>query len=142
MPPNINMQVYLILRKVIIAGLTNRRGDPTYDLIAPHEGILLDIISYKQPVSMKELAALTGSLPNTMTGVVDRFVKRGILKRESSPSDRRIVLISLTEAGQDLHLKTQDYFLNFAGKLLDNLTAEEKRTLMNLLKRLSSSLDS
>ena len=137
MPTGINKQVFSLLREIIIAGLAGRRSDPTYNLLAPHEGFLLEIIAARQPISMKELSHATGALPNTMTGVVDRLVRRGILARESSETDRRIVLVSLTEHGRKLHTQNQKFFLSYAERLLDTLTPEEKRMLLSLLKRIT-----
>jgi len=137
MATGVNQQVFTLFREIIIAGLTGRRMDPTYNLLAPHEGFLLEIIAAHQPISMKELSASTGTLPNTMTGVVDRLVRQGYLARQSSPDDRRIVLISLTEHGQELHLQSQKFYLNYAERLLGTLTAEDKRTLLTLLKRIA-----
>ena len=34
---------------------------------------------------------------STMTGIMDRLAKKGVISREVDPSDRRVVLISLTK---------------------------------------------
>ena len=48
---------------------------------------------------MSDLAAYLEAPLNTATGVVARLQQRGLVKRQHSPDDKRIVLISLTEKG-------------------------------------------
>lgn len=47
------------------------------------------------------LASLTATRPTTLTSVLDRLARRGLVTRELDPADRRSFLISLTPAGQD-----------------------------------------
>lgn len=51
------------------------------------------------PVTTSELAARIGSRPTTITGVVDRLERAGLVARTSRPGDRRVVEIHLTDAG-------------------------------------------
>ena len=47
-----------------------------------------------------ELVAATGQKPSTLTGVLDRLERRGLVARTPNPADRRSVLIELTETGR------------------------------------------
>lgn len=38
----------------------------------------------------------------TMTGILDRLVRQGLISRQDDPEDRRVVLNALTEKGQEL----------------------------------------
>ncbi|MET8859539.1 MarR family transcriptional regulator [Streptomyces sp. NPDC004579] len=51
---------------------------------------------------MLELATVLGLDKSSMTGLVTRAEKRGLLKRSPSPHDGRAVLVSLTDDGKDL----------------------------------------
>ncbi|MFF2364144.1 MarR family winged helix-turn-helix transcriptional regulator [Streptomyces sp. NPDC058122] len=51
---------------------------------------------------MLELATVLGLDKSSMTGLVTRAEKRGLLKRSASPHDGRAVLVSLTDDGKDL----------------------------------------
>lgn len=48
-----------------------------------------------------ELAEATGTKPSTLTSVLDRLEHKRQLRRDVDYSDRRLVLISLTQAGRD-----------------------------------------
>jgi DNA-binding MarR family transcriptional regulator len=50
--------------------------------------------------TMSELAAAAGSRPSTLTSVLDRLERRGLIRRGPAPGDRRAVLIELTYSGR------------------------------------------
>jgi len=49
--------------------------------------------------SVGELAAAAGVRPTTLTSLLDRLAKRGYLRRELDPADRRSFQLHLTPAG-------------------------------------------
>jgi DNA-binding MarR family transcriptional regulator len=49
--------------------------------------------------TVSELGAAVGSRPTTLTGVLDRLERRGLITRGARPGDRRAVLITLTGDG-------------------------------------------
>jgi DNA-binding MarR family transcriptional regulator len=48
---------------------------------------------------MGELASRLGIGVSAATGLVDRLVERGVLKRDSDPADRRVVRVRMSPAG-------------------------------------------
>ncbi|GGQ48015.1 MarR family winged helix-turn-helix transcriptional regulator [Couchioplanes azureus] len=51
------------------------------------------------PRTVSELGAAVGSRPTTLTGILDRLERRGLITRGARPGDRRAVLIELTPDG-------------------------------------------
>ncbi|GAA3638297.1 MarR family transcriptional regulator [Kineosporia mesophila] len=51
---------------------------------------------------MSELAAFLGLDKSTLSGLIDRAEKRGLLAREKSPGDRRVIEVFTTTAGLEL----------------------------------------
>ncbi|OGW85804.1 MAG: hypothetical protein A2987_05915 [Omnitrophica bacterium RIFCSPLOWO2_01_FULL_45_10] len=49
---------------------------------------------------MSDLAKSLSVTTAAMTGIVDRLVREGYLRRESDPKDRRIIKIRLTAKGE------------------------------------------
>jgi DNA-binding MarR family transcriptional regulator len=47
----------------------------------------------------RELADATGQRPSTLTGVLDRLERRGLLVRRPNPADRRSILLVTTPQG-------------------------------------------
>ena len=71
------------------------------DLTMPQLKIVL-LLLFNDSLRMSELASGLGVSLATATGVVDRLVERGIIQRESHPSDRRVVLCQLSAEGREL----------------------------------------
>jgi len=55
----------------------------------------LDLISIHSPVSPGALARLAGLHPATMTGILDRLERGGLISRDRDPDDRRAVVIRM-----------------------------------------------
>jgi DNA-binding MarR family transcriptional regulator len=49
--------------------------------------------------TVRELVAATGQRPSTLTGVLDRLERRGLVERRPNPADRRSIAIHLTTEG-------------------------------------------
>jgi DNA-binding MarR family transcriptional regulator len=74
--------------------------------------------------------------PAAMTGRLDVLERRGWLRRLPSPTDRRKVVVELTEAGRE----TWDTAMKELGveedRVLGALSPAERRQLANLLRRM------
>lgn len=90
--------------------------------------------------TFKALASSNGITPPTMTGIADTLEKKGLVKRQPNPDDRRSLLVTLTEEGKDLEGRTPDLDLIYS-KCCVGLNAEEFQQLGNLLEKLDQSLD-
>jgi MarR family transcriptional regulator, organic hydroperoxide resistance regulator len=54
----------------------------------------------REAVTVRELVQATAQRPSTLTGVLDRLERRGLVERAANPADRRSVLVRLTPAGR------------------------------------------
>jgi DNA-binding MarR family transcriptional regulator len=88
----------------------------------------------------KDLAASNGCTRPTMTGIVDTLEKKGLVTRQPNPSDRRSLLVTLTDKGLALEGSTPNLDRIYA-KCCVGLSAEEFRQLGSLLGKLDQSLD-
>ena len=61
--------------------------------------LVMFVIDKAGPIPMTRIAELIGSGLPTATGLVNRMVERGLVRREHDTRDRRVVLVSLTEEG-------------------------------------------
>ena len=66
------------------------------------DGICLDVLQERGPMSAGELAAATGLSPGAITTLVDRLETDGYLRRTRDEVDRRRVVIELTELAHEL----------------------------------------
>ena len=89
-----------------------------------------------RPGELLDRASLTRSA-QTLTSVVDRLEARGLITRSRHPEDSRGVLVSSTEAGDQV---VADTFPHLARQLRESFSAhfadDELKTLASLLGRL------
>ncbi|MET7739468.1 MarR family transcriptional regulator [Streptomyces sp. NPDC005385] len=86
---------------------------------------LLGILRDRRP-GMLELARLLGLDKSSMTGLVSRAVKRGLVRRFPSPDDGRAVLVELTDAGRELAGRCTAEMDREIATLTASLTAAER----------------
>lgn len=72
----------------------------------------------------------------SLTRLVDEMVKRGLVTRSRSESDRRVVTLALTTRGGDLVEGLAPRVMNFWNGLLAGFSHAEIDSLINLLTRL------
>ena len=72
----------------------------------------------------------------TITGVIDRLLRNGYLKRTRDKSDRRVVNVELTNKGKQLveHLFSEINKRWY--RILINLTTEERENYLKILRRI------
>ena len=88
-----------------------------------------------------QLMATTMLSSGGMTKRLDRLEDAGLVERRPDPSDRRGTLVGLTKKGQDL---VDAALVTHAGneeRLLQVLSASERRTLDDLLRKLLAGLE-
>lgn len=66
--------------------------------LTPQQGQLLCVLM-PQPYGMTELGTMLGLAKSSLTGLVDRTAKHGLVRREPDPQDRRAVRVALTDEG-------------------------------------------
>ena len=86
---------------------------------------------------MNELADYLGLERSTLTGLVDRAQKRGLLSREPSTEDRRATEVFLTQAGREFADRVYERVTAALSPQLDALGAGEGQQLQRLLRGIS-----
>lgn len=91
---------------------------------------VLTMLESESPASMGRLAEMLDVSVASMTGIVDRMEKRGLVERRHEEKDRRVVLVSPTEAGRDIFREMDERRRIGLGKLLERLSADELEGLL------------
>jgi DNA-binding MarR family transcriptional regulator len=79
--------------------------------------------------------------PPSVTGVVDRLQKMGLVARVASPTDQRVKNVSLTVAGRKLVRRVLQHHAAQVKSVLAGLSPPEQQELHRLLGRLGSHLE-
>jgi DNA-binding MarR family transcriptional regulator len=85
---------------------------------------------------MTALADHLGLEKSTMTGLVDRAEKRGLLERAPNATDGRAVDVMLSPAGVELADRLHEHVMRSLSPMAGELTTGERRRLQALLERL------
>jgi DNA-binding MarR family transcriptional regulator len=88
-----------------------------------------------QPYGMGELGAMLGLAKSSLTGLVDRTERNGLVQRKPDPQDTRAVRISLTPRGSRLAAEFYAETCRRIDALPAQLSAAERDTLAGLLGR-------
>lgn len=113
-------------------------------MLAPHgltfaQAIALALLAKGEPeLDMSRVAAKTGLPASTVTGIMDRLVARGLVKRHHSETDRRRITASATEAGIAILQELNASRLTSLQRLMDDFSPEEIRLLSRLIDRWTS----
>jgi DNA-binding MarR family transcriptional regulator len=70
--------------------------------VSPLEGHVLTYLHSYAPAPVGELVRVFGIKQSTLTSMLDRLERAGLLRREVNGSDRRSFLIHITSAGREL----------------------------------------
>jgi DNA-binding MarR family transcriptional regulator len=91
---------------------------------------VLTMLEADGPESMSRLAEALDVSVASMTGIVDRMEKRGLVERRHEGKDRRVVLVYPTDAGRDIFREIDERRRIGLGKLLEQLRVEELEGLL------------
>lgn len=90
-------------------------------------------------MDQKTLAHLVSFDTSTIGAVIDRLEAKALLTRSLSPEDRRVRLLNLTPAGQAMLEQAMPAVQRTQERILEPLTAQEKKRFSELLFKLCNS---
>jgi DNA-binding MarR family transcriptional regulator len=102
--------------------------------LTPQQGQLLCVLMSK-PYGMTELGATLGLAKSSLTGLVDRTERNGLVRREPDPKDTRAVRVALTARGGLLAGEFYAETCRRVERLAAGLSAAEHAALTSLLGR-------
>ena len=100
--------------------------------------VALYYISREEPISPRELSERLGVAESSGKRLLDRMERDGLIIRKKSPSDKRVLLVTLTDSGRVLFQKLLPYGENFNNDLIRGI---EERELMIFEKVLDKMLN-
>jgi DNA-binding MarR family transcriptional regulator len=121
------------------SNLSGKAGGKTdFDLFY-NVGIILSRQS--EPITMGELSHALDFPLSSATRIVDWLVKNDYAMRLDDPEDRRIVRVTLTEAGLEIYRTINEFFLQRIELLLRQFTPQEIEILRSVLSRIVDTIE-
>jgi len=113
-------------------------------LTPPQLFILRNVARSEDGMTFKDLAELAHCSRSTITGVVDTMEREKLVYREQNPADRRSILVKLGKEGNKVLNQLYQYIPPIKINVIDfffKMSPEELQIIVNLLKKLSNSID-
>lgn len=103
--------------------------------LTPQQVQLLCVVG-DGPVGMKELACGLSMEKSSLTGLVDRVERRGLITRVRDAHDRRAWLVAVTDEGERVSHKCHRAVVDRLEALADDLSTEDKQRFVSLAAQL------
>lgn len=88
-----------------------------------------------EPISSAALARLSFVTAQTMADMVGALQRRGLVRRDGDPTNRRRLLITLTAEGHALLRDLEPEVAQLEAQMLDGMSHADRAALTNLLDR-------
>ena len=111
-------------------------GEEVGPEVSPREYAILRMVFEKPGIDQVGLSRLIGVDTSSAALTAARLGQRGLLTREVSALDRRLLCLHLTDAGRSLLATTVDGVHRMRDRLLSPLDGEEQALFMGLLRKL------
>jgi DNA-binding MarR family transcriptional regulator len=144
--PHLKDDPYLkLVRPLVEAYLAFWRTDSRHIKslrLTPSQFDVIATLGDTEGMTCSELSAKTLVTKGTLTGVLDRLVSKGLVKRDVINTDRRYTKVSLTKRGEVLFRKTFAAHIAFLRPFFERaLNADEVEEARTLLLRLRDSFN-
>ena len=131
--------VWSIRRLIRAVYLDSQKISKRYGLTEPQSAVVRNLYN-NGPMSSADLSRNLFVTPSNITGIIDRLEKKQFVERIKKEGDRRVALITLTQAGQELSKTLPDPIMEkFIAELADlepehvQLLAMAMNQILNLI---------
>lgn len=113
-----------VLSRLLETGLTS--GQPkVLDYLRIHDGSMQKDIAHGCQID-----------PATLTGILERMEKKGLVERRTVNGNHRSSYVYLTESGRNKGETAAQIFLEMEAEIFKGITADEKETFMDVFYKI------
>ncbi|QIZ08236.1 MarR family transcriptional regulator [Priestia megaterium] len=98
--------------------------------------MILELLYSKGPLPVQKISEILSIPSGSITYVVDKLEKKGLVERQPNPNDRRASNVVLTEEGRALFDEIFPKHVATISQNLSFISNDEKEQLIDLLKRI------
>ena len=129
----------LLTCTTLIENEVRRRLREHFDITLPRFDLLAQLDRAPDGMTLGELSQRMMVSNGNITGLVDRLVEQGLIRRRPLPHDRRVQIVSLTTEGQREFRAMARINADWVGEIFEGLTQKDIDALMPLLAKTKQS---
>lgn len=99
---------------------------------------VLELLSKNEAHKVTDLAEKMGVKPSAVTTMIDRLANNGLVSRRHDDNDRRAVLLSITEEGQEVIRKFEEKCRGVIKRYLSHLELNELEALAAIYEKMEN----
>lgn len=111
------------------------RLEMTKDNLSITEFSVLEVLYHKGKQTIQQIGHSILISSGSMTYVIDRLEKKGLIYRSACPDDRRAIHVILTNDGNNLMKNIMPKHHQWVKHVFSSLNTEESEIFVNLLKK-------
>ena len=145
LPNDVKAEVDQVLEAIIYLYTESRRITKEVARRAELTGPQLTVVKMLETVgelSLSDLSDRIRAQNSTVTGIIDRMEREGLVVRARSTEDKRVVRIRLTEKGERIAREIPVEPMEIFRSALAGLTLAETRDLLRILTKLARRVQS
>jgi DNA-binding MarR family transcriptional regulator len=138
-------QTYATIRSILML-LNKMKSDRLETWSEKLEGVskmelhILLLIQSQPDIVLGEVRDKLDVPNSTLTGVIDRMEKQGLVERTISQRDRRSYGLEMTEKGKEIRREHDRILVVLSTKMLATLDEEERKTFIRLLSKVADNM--
>jgi MarR family 2-MHQ and catechol resistance regulon transcriptional repressor len=133
---DLDLQLFRVLARAYQAVADRDRRNIRGYGFNPTEFAVLELLYHKGPHPLQEIGGKILITSGSITYVINKLETKGLVTRQPATHDRRIAYATLTPEGRQLIAGLFPAHAANIGRILAGLDAAEKRTAVDLLKKL------
>ncbi len=98
--------------------------------------VIANLAASEEPKSASDLCKVISYDAGAMTRMLDRLESKGLIRRNRSSHDRRLMHLELTDQGRAAYPRMREISMTVANQFLHGFTKTEARQLEGLLSRM------
>jgi len=132
----LSLKLFVVLTRALAAVRKSIEKEiRTYGL-NPTEFAVLELLYNKGEQSAQKIGEKVLIASSSITYVVDKLEKKGLILRTPCPEDRRISNVSITDAGRKMMDEIFPVHTQGVQRILEGLDTKEKEEMISQLKKL------
>ncbi|MGM0924258.1 MAG: MarR family winged helix-turn-helix transcriptional regulator [Bacillota bacterium] len=133
---NLDLRLFRVWMKASKAVVENIQKDIESHKINNENFMILELLYSKGPHPVQKISEIFSIPSGSITYVVDKLEKKGLVERQPNPNDRRASNVVLTEEGKALFDEIFPKHVAAISQNLSFISNDEKEQLIDLLRRI------